>query len=496
MSASLGQGSNPGAGVSPAGLSSLPGEVEAERRILGILLKHPEQVDTVLESITAEHFVDPVLREIFSIITQLYLSGQRISFTQVYAKLRQAGLVSEPETLLSGLTDSFTSLGELLPSLEILLECHARRRLLEAAHALQRLALEGTGVSADQPGVMPGTSIALLQARAQALVMEATSVRGSTQEDVYDLLTVLNRCYARLMERFEGKEGAYGLSVRYPSVDLMTTGFKKKDLIVLAARPSMGKTSLALNFALNVARRRIPVLLFSLEMDAEQIGDRLVVSELFRFRGEAGDHLVTAADYNGKLSTEQLDVVRQAFNELYPLPIYIVDRRGLTVAEIRAKARKVKAQHPDLGLIIVDYLQLIRAPQVPGRTWAMQVGDIVRELRELAGELDVPLILLSQLNRGVESREDKRPLLSDLRDSGNIEEFADVVIMLYRDDYYHPERAREEGTEGQVEVIFAKQRRGRTGKAMLRWIPEFTRFIDEVPPDFPVPRTGPAGAGA
>jgi len=467
----------------PDELAMLPGEAEAERRILGILLKHPEQADAVLESLSPDHFIDPVLREIFSIIMLLYDSGQRISFTQVYTRLRQSGRVSEPETLLAGLTDSFTSLAELIPSVEVLLENHARRRLLQAAREIQRLAMEGTGIEPGQPGSAPGASIAALQARAQALVMDATSVRGTSQEDVYDLLTVLNRCYARLMERYEGVEGAYGLSVRYPSVDLMTTGFKKKDLIILAARPSMGKTSLALNFALNVARRRIPVLIFSLEMDAEQIGDRLVVSELFRFRDNDGSHIISGSDYSGKLSDRQLEVVRQAYNELFPLPIYIVDRRGLTVSEIRAKARKVKAQHPDLGLIVIDYLQLIRALMVPGRTWAMQVGDIVRELRELAGELDVPLILLSQLNRGVEAREDKRPLLSDLRDSGNIEEFADVVILLYRDDYYNPEKAREEGTEGQVEVIFAKQRRGRTGKAILRWIPEFTRFIDEVPAD-------------
>ncbi|HLT57817.1 MAG TPA: DnaB-like helicase C-terminal domain-containing protein, partial [Limnochordales bacterium] len=162
----------------------------------------------------------------------------------------------------------------------------------------------------------------------------------------------------------------------------------------------------------------------------------------------------------------------------YQLPIKIVDRRGLTVSEIRAKARKVKAEEPNLGLIIIDYLQLIKPPAATNKNWALVVGDIVREIRDLAGELEVPIILLSQLNRGVESRDNKRPVMSDLRDSGNIEEFADVVIFLYRDDYYYPERAREQGTEGLVEVIFAKQRKGETRTVQLRFIKEYTRFID------------------
>src|SRR5690606_32964779 len=136
---------------------------------------------------------------------------------------------------------------------------------------------------------------------------------------------------------------------------------------------------------------------------------------------------------------------------------------------------------PNLGLIIIDYLQLIKPPAATNKNWALVVGDIVREIRDLAGELDVPIILLSQLNRGVESRDNKRPVMSDLRDSGNIEEFADVVIFLYREDYYYPEKAKENGTEGVVEVIFAKQRKGPTGVAKLRFIKEFTRFVEESP---------------
>jgi len=140
----------------------------------------------------------------------------------------------------------------------------------------------------------------------------------------------------------------------------------------------------------------------------------------------------------------------------------------------------VKAEEPNLGLIIIDYLQLIKPPANTNKNWALVVGDIVRELRDLAGELEVPIILLSQLNRSVENRDNKRPVMSDLRDSGNIEEFADVIIFLYREDYYYPERAKENGTEGIVEVIFAKQRRGPTGTVKLKFYKEYTRFVDEM----------------
>jgi replicative DNA helicase len=240
----------------------------------------------------------------------------------------------------------------------------------------------------------------------------------------------------------------------------------------------MGKTALVLNMAANVAKRDIPVLIFSLEMDDEQIGDRIVLSELFAHK-EGDQQSVTSFEYQTKLSDEQFAVTQKVFNELYHLPISIVDKRGLTVAEIRAKARKFKTENPNLGLIVIDYLQLIKPPNNANRSWTLIVGEMVRELRDLAGELDVPIILLSQLNRGVESRENKRPMMSDLRDSGNIEEFADVIMFLYRDDYYYPDTAKEKGTEGLVEIIFAKQRKGSTGTVQLRFIKEYTRFIEE-----------------
>lgn len=441
-------------------------DLAAERRVLGILIRYPDQVDTVVDKLTPQHFADSQHQLIYQAILDSYNRTGRVSYTQVYRQLRSSDQIPDLEQALLSLTESFISKAELIPSVEILVEKRAKRRILEAAEEIQKLVLLDSE-----------SSIEDCQAKAQELIFAATQEVGNETE-TKSLLEVLNKCFAHLLERQQGVS-TYGLSVRFPSIDAFTTGFKKKDLIILAARPSMGKTALAINFAVNVAKREIPVLIFSLEMDDEQIGDRIVLSELFRFKKTGKE--ITSFDYSTKLEPDQFEKVQDVFNELYSLPINIVDKRGLTVSEIRAKARQVKAAMPSLGLIVIDYLQLIKPANNSQKNWSLQVGDIVREIRDLAGELDLPIILLSQLNRGVESRDNKRPMMSDLRDSGNIEEFADVIMFLYRDDYYYPEQAVENGTVGQVEVIFAKQRRGPTGKVTLRFIKEYTRFVEESP---------------
>lgn len=447
----------------------VPYDPDAERRVLGILLKYPDKADLVLDRLRPAHFYDRLHRLVYRIIVELYNTTGRISFTQVFNRLRKEAQVSEPESVLLELTESFGTAAELEPAVDVLLDKHARRRILEAAQQVEHMILFETHPSLSE-----------CQAVAQQMMFEATSEEGALEDDVKTLRDVLARCYFNLVERMEGRRPP-GLMVRFPSVDSITTGFKKKDLIVLAARPSMGKTALALNFAVHVARfEKVPVLIFSLEMDDEQIGDRIVISELFRFQQDSrGREPVTSLDYTTRMDPEKFARTQSIFNELHELPILVVDKRGLSATDIRAKARRVKASYKDLGLIVIDYLQLIRPPGEPtSKSWAQVVGDVVRELRDLAGELNVPILLLSQLNRGVEARENKRPVMSDLRDSGNIEEFADVVMFLYREDYYYPEKAREKGLEGVVEVIVAKQRRGPTGVAKLRFVRDYTRFID------------------
>lgn len=445
----------------------LPMDLSAERQVLGILIRHPGQVDRVVDRLRPAHFVDLAHRRIYEIIVDVYNKQGRISYIQIYNRLLNDSITDSPADLLIPLTDSFVGLSELEPSVSALVHQEAIRRIVQATEAIKTMALDPSMEDIEE-----------VQGRAQELIFAASQSHDAASDEVKNLLEVLNKCYLNLLNRREGHDEAFGLSVRYPSIDGMTTGFKKKDLIILAARPSMGKTALVLNMAANVARRDIPVLLFSLEMDDEQLGDRIVLSELFTHKQE-GKHAVSSHEYQTKLSDEQFLVTQKVFNELFHLPISIVDKRGLTVAEIRAKARKFKAENPKLGLIVIDYLQLIKPPNNANRSWTLIVGEMVRELRDLAGELDVPIVLCSQLNRGVESRENKRPMMSDLRDSGNIEEFADVIMFLYRDDYYYPDLAAEQGTEGLVEIIFAKQRKGATGTVQLRFIKEYTRFIEE-----------------
>lgn len=446
----------------------VPHDIDAERRVLGILIKYPARVDVVVDKLKEGHFYSPINREIYRAVLDLYHEDGHISYTQIYNRLRKEKRIPAPDQALIELTECFVSKNELEPSLVLIHEKYAKRRILEAVEAIEQMIHQESE-----------DSVEAYQAKAQELIFRATSLEDVASGDVKNLADILSRCYTNLVERREGKV-LYGLSVRYPAIDALTTGFKRKDLIILAGRPSMGKTALALNFAVNVAKRQIPVLVFSLEMDDESIGDRLVIGEFFRFRNERGEAEISSQDYATGLNDDwKFSKANSVFSDLYKLPVKVVDKRGLTAAEIRAKARRVKAETPDLGLIVIDYLQLIQPSRSDtNKNWALIVGDLVRELRDLAGELDVPVILLSQLNRGVESRDDKRPRLSDLRDSGNIEEFADVVMFVYRDEYYYPDQVQQRGTEGQAEVIIAKQRKGQTGKAILQFIPQFTKFVD------------------
>ena len=229
----------------------LPVDLAAERQVLGILIKHPTQVDEVADRLRPSHFVDLGHRRIYEIILDLYHKQGRISYTQIYNRL-VAESVDSPAELLIALTESFVSISELEPSVEILIRQEGLRRIIKACDVIKGMALDPKE-----------EDLAALQARAQELIFDATQAHGGPENEVKNLLEVLSKCYLNLLRRREGLEDAYGLSVRFPSIDGMTTGFKKKDLIILAARPSMGKTALLLNMAANVAKRDIPVLIFS-----------------------------------------------------------------------------------------------------------------------------------------------------------------------------------------------------------------------------------------
>ena len=303
----------------PNSIYDLPMDLNAERQVLGILIKYPTQVDRVIDRLRPTHFYDLSHRRIYEIIVDLYQKQGRISYTQIYNRLRADGITPTPAEMLIPLTESFVALSELDPSVDILLHREGMRRLVRASDSIKAMALDPKYDNLEE-----------VQARAQELIFAASQGHSTEGDEVKNLLEVLNKCYLNLLKRREGIDDSYGLSVRYPSIDGMTTGFKKGDLIILAARPSMGKTALALNMAANVAKRSIPVLIFSLEMDDEQIGDRIVLGELFGHK-QGGEFAVSSHEYQTKLSDEQFLITQKVFNELYHLPISIVDKRVLTV---------------------------------------------------------------------------------------------------------------------------------------------------------------------
>lgn len=424
---------------------------EVEMRVIGILVKYPDAIDEITGKIYPAFFTVPEAKAAFEALQELH-QEQKVSLTWLFAKLR--GKVKDSERFLNACIESFISKAELEPCIEQLTELYNRRKLMQAALDIEKLALDGNQGYLSQ---------------AQQIIFSAT--KEGDNDEIKSWFDLLSEAMTQAILRGQG-EADKGLSTGFAIMDKYLHGFRKGDLIILAARPSMGKTSLALNFAVNAARRDVPVLIFSLEMAAVDIADRVVSA----WASIPGDIIAEG------ISGEAEDKYSQAAMELQKLPIEIRDKRGVTPSEIAAQARQYKAVKPELGLIVVDYLQLIRPDNDNGRkSHALLVGEIVRQLRELAGELEIPIILLSQLNRGVESRENKRPMMSDLRDSGNIEEFADVVMFIYREDYYNPEKARELGIVGMAEVIIAKQRKGRTGSLLLRFRPEYTRFEEPVP---------------
>ncbi len=294
----------------------------------------------------------------------------------------------------------------------------------------------------------------------QAVVQIIANKSNTTQ--LVHIGDILIQTVQNIEERHQGIS-LPGIPCGFYDLDAMTTGFQRSDLIIVAGRPSMGKSSLCLGIAYNIANNyKLPVCFFSLEMSKEQVVERLLSAEA----GIESGYL-----RSGRISQTQWEPLSSAIAKLYDIPIYIDDRPNLSVSEIRSKARQVMIEHQGvLGLIVIDYLQLLAGDNDENR--ARELAKITRSLKGLAKELNVPVIVLSQLNRSVESRTNKRPMMSDLKESGSIEEDADLVIMLYRDEYYTPDTP----DRGIAEVILAKHRNGPTGTIKLLFDPQFAKF--------------------
>lgn len=432
-------------------LREVNGQYDIERRLLAILFRRPDLLALHEGDLSEALFRDADFQTIYRAMVTAYRQDRRLTYTRVHHVLSDMDGADTAKTALLHITETpFVSDAEWDACLSILKDNARRRHMTDALHRALTLIHEQTHRPLDD-----------VAADVQQLIMRATSQEGDPAPKTVQAL--LDDAVARLDERRAGK-APLGLRTGFPAIDtVLDGGFKRGDLIVLAASTSMGKTALALNWAYNIMHTT-DVLIFSLEMNDTDIIDRILISAT----------PVRASSYVRGLDDESYQRVLNTRAGLKSLLGAVIDRRGLTATNIASLSRQYKSVHNRLGLIIIDYLQLIQHVHERGQTHAVTVGNTVRSLRDLAGELDVPVLLLSQLSRSVSQRYDKRPQLSDLRDSGNIEEFADVVIFVHRPGYYDPDN-----DDGLTEIIFAKQRRGVRGKTVyLRFWPEQVRFTE------------------
>ncbi len=431
-----------------------------EFQVLGILLQHPEKFDELADALLPQHFTNPRTRNIFEMLLEQYRTDSRITRTKLYMQLKKKGIIKNPDELIDELTSGYAALSELEPALELIKTHYHKKQLLKAAQKIEKT-IQEEDLTVDQ-----------YQARAQEEIFKATTEMADSNKHVYTMDEALLEAFEAYINRKHSQVDA-GLRTGFMTLDKLIGGFKKGHLVIVAAGTSMGKTTFALNVAQNILKRNEPVGIISLEMDAVEIIDRMII-------GEASVHGWKFAQ--GETNEEEDQRISQALDKLHGLPLLISDERGLSLSQIRARLRKFKSEMGKLSLVVIDYLQLVSlADANTNESTARQIGQLVVQLRNLASELECPIILLSQISRSFASRQDKRPVLSDLRDSGNIEEVADSVMFLYRHAHTSigaREKAREEGTENHAEVIVAKSRTGSTGAVTLLFEGEYTRFLD------------------
>ena len=432
-----------------------PHNLEAEQALLGSALINKEAADRLMEAIDSNDFYAPANESIFIAMKELFDSGQPIDVVTVSEKLLGDKKAKIPgpqyfDRLLADLPSS----GHFEKYIDIVLEQSNRRKLLSASSRIDKLAY-----SLDKP--------------ISEVIDEAEqSIFSASDEAIGQGLIPVSEVVGPSVDLIEEIEslgtGMSGLATGFRDLDAKLAGLQSSNLIVIAARPSMGKSSLAINIATNVAKNnrdentKNVVAVFSLEMSKEELVQRVLFSEAKVTSGDAR---------KGQLGPEKWQRVVDAASRVHSLPIYFDDASVVTVTDIRAKSRRLKSRR-GIDLIIVDYLQLMEGSSGDNRQ--QEIANISRNLKNLAKELDVPIIAVSQLNRAAEAREDKRPRLGDLRESGAIEQDADIVMMLYRDDYYDP--ASE--LTGIAEINIVKNRSGETGKINMNFQKEFTQFND------------------
>lgn len=430
-----------------------PQSLDAEMSLLGAVLIDEEVLADISEHVTVKDFYDKRHATIFGGMMKLYEHHRPVDLLTLTDQLKKKDELEAVggSAYLTELTNYVPTAAHAESYAEIVAQKAVRRRLIKASADISEL------------GYDEQTTTQELLEKAEAELFSVSD--QSLKQDLVSIESILTESFDRIEELHRNKGQLRGIRTGYKDLDNMTAGLQRSDLIILAARPAMGKTTLVTNLAYNVATiAKLPVLFFSLEMSKEQLIDRMLADA----SGVDSWNIRT-----GNLSDDDFSKISEAMGEMAEAPIFIDDTPGLSVLEMRTKARRAAHDQP-LGLIIVDYLQLMQATVTKNGNRVQEISEISRGLKLIARELNVPLIALSQLSRAVESRTPPIPMLSDLRESGSIEQDADIVSFIYRPGYYEPDNPEVQNI---TDLIIAKHRNGPVGKVQLYFHPERLRFM-------------------
>lgn len=428
-----------------------PHSIESEESVLGAVLLSVDALNEVMDKLDPEDFYVPAHQAVFEAIRTLFNTSQAIDAITVSEELRRSGHLERigGVAFVTRLLDIVPSAANVEYYAGIVLEHSQRRHLIRAGSSITDMALR------------LDDEIAVVIDRAEQTVL------GVAERKVGAGIHPIGPLFFATLEQLEALESqgseVTGLSTGFRDLDRKLTGLHPANLVIIAARPAMGKSALAANIAAHVAvKERLAVAFFSLEMSKEEVAQRMLCSEA---------RIDSMKLRTGQIGESAWPRLTDAAGRLYDAPVFVDDSPVVMVTDIRAKCRRLKRQH-GLGLVVVDYLQLMQGSARENRQ--QEIAEISRALKNLARELEVPIIAVSQLNRNLESREDKRPRLGDLRESGSLEQDADIVMFIYRDEYYNASTDKQ----GIAEVVVAKHRAGSTGTVEMTFMPEFTKFSD------------------
>ena len=430
-----------------------PHDLEAEQAVLGCILIDKESAISAMEVLKENDFYREDNKAIFASMANLFEKAEPIDIITVKADLTTRGLFDSIGGLeyLSRLTDQVPTTANVEQYINIVEEKSLLRALIKVANDIINLGYENK------------EDIINIMDMAEKKIFEVSQKRN--QKGYVQIKDVLVETFAMIEKMYNNKQSVTGVPTGFTDLDYKTSGLQNSDLVLIAARPAMGKTAFGLNIAQHAAiYAKVPVAVFNLEMSKEQLVNRILCCEAM---------VDSSKIKTGRMDEDDLQKIARALLPLSDAPIYIDDTPGISVMEIRSKCRKLKLEK-NIGLVVIDYLQLIQASGRKNGSREQEISEISRSLKILAKELNIPVIAMSQLSRAVESRQDHRPMLSDLRESGAIEQDADIVMFIYRDDYYNPETERKNISE----IIIAKNRSGSTGTAELLWLGQYTKFAN------------------